>query len=156
MPVRDEQWEARQATIRQILAKRVIRTQVQLLDALRQRGFEVTQSSVSRDLADLKAAKLDGRYRTAEALEPTLPGSELREVSASILRVQPAGPNLLVVHTPPGRATLVAVALDLARWPQMAGCIAGDDTVFVATDGKGAQDVVKKRIERILEEAGHA
>jgi len=156
MPVRDEQWEARQVTIRQILTKRVIRTQGQLLAALRERGFEVTQSSVSRDLADLRAIKVDGRYRPAEMLASGLPGMELREIATSIREVKVAGPNLMVVRTPPGRATLVAMAFDRASWPQMVGCIAGDDTVFVATEGRGPQGVLVALIERLKREAAHA
>jgi transcriptional regulator of arginine metabolism len=156
MPVRDEQWEERQVVIRQLLAKRVIRTQGQLLEALRERGFQVTQSSVSRDLSDLKAAKVDGRYRTPEALSSGLPGTELREVATSIRDVKSAGPNLLVVRTPPGRAPIVAVAFDRAGWPQMIGCVAGDDTVFVATQGRGQQSVLEALLARIVREAAHA
>lgn len=156
MPVRDEQWEERQIVIRQLLAKRIIRTQGQLLTMLLERGFHVTQSSVSRDLSDLQAVKVDGRYRTPEALSSGLPGTELMEVATSIREVKAAGPNLLIVHTPPGRAAIVAVAFDRADWPQMIGCIAGDDTVFIATQGRAQQSVLEALLSRIVREAVHA
>lgn len=156
MSSRDVGWEERQKLVRQVLAKRDIRTQGQLLAVLREQGFEVTQSCVSRDLADVRAVKVKGRYLPPEAMARGSQQTELREVAASIREVRPAGPSLLVVRTPPGRATLVAMAFDRAEWPEMVGCIAGDDTVFVATEGRAQQAVLTALLDRLVRESTHA
>jgi transcriptional regulator of arginine metabolism len=156
MPVHDEQWEDRQKTIRQVLTRRVVRTQGQLTEILREHGFEVTQSSVSRDLADLRAVKRNGRYVAPGSDGIGAPVTELREIASSIREFHPAGSSLLVVRTPPGRATLVAMALDRAGWPEMAGCIAGDDTVFVATQGRSQQAVLSMLLGRLVKESINA
>jgi len=139
----------RRAAIREVLAGEVVRTQTDLLDRLQGRGFRVTQSSVSRDLADLRAARIDGRYTTADALaRGAVSAVEPTEMSVSVRAVRAAGPNLLVVLTPPGRAGAVGLAIDGMRWPEVAGTVAGDDTVFVATKGRREQAVVEARLSR--------
>lgn len=153
MATRDESWPERQAAIRDILARRAIRTQEQLLAALRDRGFEVTQPSVSRDLGDLKAVKVDGRYRIPRVLSEVPRDGDLQEAAAALREVRKAGPHLLVVRTRPGRASIVGLAFDRAGWPGMAGCIAGDDTVFVATESRQAQVVLQGLLERLAREA---
>ena len=157
MSARDERWSERQAAIRDILSRRPVRTQGQLLAVLRARGFEVTQPSVSRDLADLRAVKADGRYRLPDGLVPErLVAEDLAEAARSIREVASAGPHLLVLRTPPGRAALVGLALDRARPPGMAGCIAGDDTVFVAMEGRQPLSVLRTMLGRLAREGTRA
>src|SRR5690606_8258597 len=95
-------------------------------------GFVATQSSVSRDLRDLGAAKLKNGYRLPERM---LDGNgELLESVAEFVRdIRTAGPNLLVVRTATGAAQRVAVTLDRIDWPEIVGTLSGDDTIFVAT-----------------------
>jgi len=152
MPSRNDSWAERQQAIREILAGEAVHSQEELLERLCARGFEVTQPSVSRDLQEMHVAKIEGRYVIAEALLPKPGRSELAEAAASILSVRPAGPNLLVVLTPPGRASVVSVAIDRAAWPEVVGTVAGDDTLFVATPGKKQQALVQTRLARAKKE----
>jgi transcriptional regulator of arginine metabolism len=146
MPVKDERWAQRQAAIRSLLGRREIRRQEDLLGLLRKDGFHVTQSSVSRDLAELGAVKVEGRYVLPPTGGATGAQSEIAEAAAAVRDVRAAGPNLLVVLTPAGLAQRVGLALDRVGWPEVVGTIAGDDTVFVATTGRRPQDRVVKRL----------
>jgi transcriptional regulator of arginine metabolism len=163
VPRNGENWRERQDAIRAILDAEAVESQEQLVRRLKRRGFRVTQSSVSRDLAELGVAKVDGRYvaleRLAQAAAPDraggasapAPGADDRLAGiASFLReVAPAGPHLLVVKTPPGGASPVGIAIDAARWPEVVGTVAGDDTLFVATPGRAAQARVEARLAQL-------
>ncbi len=155
MPVKSDNWEQRQAAIREIVASRKIRRQSDLVPLLEARGFAVTQSSVSRDFAEMRFAKVGGRYVMSEGLvaSPSGPpaGDELHEAAALVMRVRAAGPNLLVLQTPAGRAAAVALAIDHAAWPEVVGTIAGDDAVFVATANRVAQARVHSRLNQASE-----
>lgn len=150
MPNDPEAAAKRHAALRDILSRQQVGKQDKLCALLRKRGFHVTQSSVSRDLRELGAAKIAGRYVLREALaKSTPPSSPLHEVAPWLERVQCAGPHLLVVHTPPGRASALALALDESRWREVVGTIAGDDTVFVATAHRKAQAKLEARLLEI-------
>jgi len=156
MPGRPETWSERHDAIRAILRREAIHDQRELLERLRRRGFAVTQPSVSRDLRELHVAKVDGRYVVAEALAAgATVADELGEAATAIRRVRRAGDHLLVVHTPPGRAPVVALALDQAGWVEVVGTIAGDDTLFVATAGARQQARVAARLRALVKEPGH-
>lgn len=133
----------RLAKIREILAAGPVRRQDRLVDLLQHSGFVVTQSSISRDLRDLRVAKVAGEYRLPEA---TRNSSDVERVlSESVERVTPAGEHLLVLHTKIGDAPRVALALDESGWPEIVGTIAGDDTIFLAIHGVADQSVLRER-----------
>ncbi len=122
-------------------------SQEELVDRLALAGLAVTQATVSRDLDELGAFKLrrEGaiRYVIPDPGEPVEPGAaetKLDRVLADwVDAITPAG-DLLVVRTPPGSANLVANAIDIARLADVAGTIAGDDTIFIAlADGVDAR-----------------
>lgn len=145
----------RQLKILELVATRPIRTQDDLADALASEGWEVTQSSVSRDISQLGLVKVDGIYTRPSASrihEVTDPNE--RRLAESLLTVDPAGDALLVLHTPPGEAQRAASALDLLAWPEIVGTIAGDDTIFVAVVNAGAQSTVARRV-RALQGRAH-
>ena len=135
--------------ILELIATRRIRTQEELADALRRDGWEVTQSSVSRDITALGLVKVEGAYARP-------PANELRGVDPNELRIrdgvlqyEPAGDALVVVRTPPGEANRVAVAIDRLAWPEVVGTLAGDDTIFIAArDGAGQKGAIQ-RISRL-------
>ena len=120
-------------------------TQATLVAALEALGHVATQSSVSRDLREI------GAIKTAQGYE--LPsgdnvGDEQVAAVADLLRTTtPAGSNLLVIRTGIGAAQRVALALDRSGWPGIVGTIAGDDTIFVATESAHAQKNLVSRIE---------
>ncbi|MBI5499158.1 MAG: arginine repressor [Deltaproteobacteria bacterium] len=162
MRARPGQWRERHRVILEILRTEPIHSQTELLVRLRRRGCRVTQPSVSRDLAELRVAKLDGRYVPAPAGTGPAPGAAgpdagaLDELAHYLQRCTPAGPNLLVLRTPPGRAPLVALAIDQCGWREVVGTLAGDDVVFAATAGRRQQARVLARLAPLLEGRTHA
>jgi len=126
----------RQGAIMRLVEERRLATQSELAEALRDEGYEVVQTTVSRDVAQLGLVKVrDEQGRLVYALPQAADLSRLEELTAAIrrwtLRITPSG-NLAVIHTPSGYANALARALDEARLPEIAGTVAGDDTIFVA------------------------
>ena len=118
-------------------------SQQEIVDALRAAGHDVTQATVSRDLQDVGATKVrvNGHfvYRLPDEL-PHGPGDLMtrnltRTLEEFAIAVRPAA-AMVVVITAPGHASAVARAIDLAGLDEVAGTIAGDDTIFVATNSE--------------------
>jgi len=119
------------------------RSQLEIVEALRAAGHDVTQTTVSRDLRAIGAIKSrsqDGvRYVLAED-DRRAPGRDLNErnltrtLAEFALEIRAAS-SLVVVLTAPGHAAIVARAVDLSGMPDVVGTVAGDDTIFVATPG---------------------
>ena len=151
MPAVSNQQRRRRA-IAELLQNHVIRRQSELVRLLRDKGLDATQSSVSRDLRDLGVAKLTAGYSLPEPIKRNNVDA-LRLVAEFIRNVRPAGPNLLVVTTAIGAAQRVCVTLDRANWPEVVGTISGDDTIFVATAGAGAQRRLNARLQTSLRKA---
>jgi transcriptional regulator of arginine metabolism len=144
--------QLRQQAIRDLIVRRRIRTQQELANALRDRGFRATQATISRDVAELGLVKQarDGVlcYALPPRLAETEPSGEdrLRGLLRDLpIEVHEAG-LLLVVRTIPGSAHALAAALDRARWPEVVGSIAGDDTVFIALRDRTARTRVRQRL----------
>ncbi|HUG48993.1 MAG TPA: arginine repressor [Candidatus Limnocylindria bacterium] len=144
--------QLRQQQIRAILEQRPIRTQHELAAALRERGFRATQATVSRDVAELGLVKLGrggvqvyvlpSRGQDAEASGDERLAKLLDDLP---IDVHEAG-LLLVMRTVPGSAHAIAAALDRARWPEVVGSIAGDDTLFIAFSERGSLQRARKRL----------
>lgn len=137
----------RHLRILEIISTRPIRTQDALAATLASEGWRVTQSSVSRDIAALGLGKVAGAYQRTPQRGTTDPDE--RRISEGVLTIDRAGDTLLVVHTPPGEANRVAVALDRLAWPEVAGTIAGDDTIFIAVRDTAARTKVLRKLRRI-------
>jgi len=145
MPPTTEDQIQRRAAIRDLLLQGPAETQASLVAALQGLGHVATQSSVSRDLHEIGAIKTANGYELPMADES---GDDQIAGVATLLRsITPAGSNLLVIHTGVGAAQRVALALDRCGWPGMVGTIAGDDTIFVATESAHAQKNLMTRIE---------
>lgn len=149
--------QARQRAIRDLVALRPIRTQQELAAALRERGFRTTQATISRDVAELGLLKAGRNGTQAYALPPRLleaesSGDERLRVLLRDLPIELRQAGLLIVlRTLPGSAHAIAAALDRARWPEVAGSIAGDDTLFVACPDRPA---LRRALGRLRELAG--
>jgi transcriptional regulator of arginine metabolism len=144
--------QLRQRQIRDLLDQRQIRTQQELAAALRERGFRATQATVSRDVSELGLVKVNREGIQAYALPPRLIEAEtsgedrLRKLLKDLpIEVRESG-LLLVVRTLPGSAHAIAAALDRARWPEVAGSIAGDDTLFIAFPDRGSLQRIRRRL----------
>ena len=139
----------RHLRILEIITTRRVETQEELAEALRAEEWSVTQSSVSRDITSLGLLKADGAYvRPARALKLHVDPDE-RRIAEGLLTVDRAGDALIIIHTPPGEANRVAVALDRLAWTELVGTIAGDDTIFLAVRDGRAQREVLKRLARL-------
>jgi transcriptional regulator of arginine metabolism len=144
--------QLRQRAIRDLVEERVIRTQQELTVALRERGFRTTQATISRDVAELGLIKVSRDRTHAYALPPRLKEADtsgedrLRTLLAGLPAEFHEAGLLLVVRTLPGSAHAIAAALDRARWPEVAGSIAGDDTLFVAFADRRSLQRIKRRL----------
>lgn len=124
----------RKAAILELVDKEAITSQEQLRERLRGLGIEATQATLSRDIQELGLVKraADGAYRrvAAEGVAGD-PQAALRRAVDEYLRTQETVQQLLVLRTDPGQAQPLAVAIDRARVPEIAGTIGGDDTILV-------------------------
>jgi len=126
----------RQGAIMRLVRERELSTQAELADALRQTGIDVVQTTVSRDIAQLGLVKV---RNAGGRLVYALPGAEdldrLNELASDLRRwalaVTPSA-NLVIVQTPAGFASPLAEAIDRAQLADVAGTIAGENTIFVA------------------------
>ncbi len=128
--------QKRQEKLRNLIGSEAKLSQQELVDLMRKAGFEVTQSSISRDLRELGAVKVAGRYVTADELQPK---SSARSVQRFVKSIDLAGPYLVVVSTASGSANMIAELLDNREINGVCGTIAGDNTIFIATKNKAAQ-----------------
>ncbi len=131
------QIQRRDAIVR-ILRQNAVARQAELVTLLHREGHDATQSSVSRDLRELGVVKGGDRY-LLPAVEDALTPSHFETVRSFVKGYRAAGPALTVLRTSVGTAQSVAIALDKARWPEVIGTIAGDDTIFIATESSKAQ-----------------
>lgn len=132
----------RQDAIRDIVRNKDVRTQRVLVDELRAMGFDCTQATVSRDIADMGLRKLpEGIYVLAEDLHLQRMVSEL---VMGVLRTD----NLVMIKAQPGTASGIAAAVDAAELPDVLGSLAGNDTILViaqtAEDGERLEALINK------------
>lgn len=127
----------RQQIIADILQRQPVASQEELRDLLRERGIGVTQATLSRDLREIGAVKtlrgyqLPGDAAAAKANGVARSSGLARTLSGFVTAVDVAG-NLVVLRTGPGHAQLVALEIDRAGLEGVVGCLAGDDTLFLA------------------------
>jgi transcriptional regulator of arginine metabolism len=133
----------RQEAILRLVRERVLSTQAEVVDALREAGYDVVQTTVSRDIAELGLVKVRAPSgRLVYAPPGSSDADRIRALGSAIrryaLEAQAAG-SLVVVTTASGYASALAQAMDEAAHPSIAGTIAGDNTIFVAVhDGVSA------------------
>lgn len=132
----------RQDAIREIVRTADVRTQRMLVDELKACGFDCTQATVSRDIADMGLHKLpEGMYVLAEDLHLQ------RMVSELVIGVQRTE-NLVIIKAQPGTALGIAAAIDAAELPDVLGSLAGNDTILVitrtASDGEQFELMIDK------------
>ena len=140
-----DQLERRQTVVR-ILREGVVHRQEDLVRLLRAQGHDVTQSSISRDLRDLGVLKASGRY-VLPSDEVSRTQGDFAMLAQFVRGLRRAGSSLTVLRTTTGAAQSVAVAIDRAEWPEVAGTISGDDTIFIATADGRAQDELIARLQ---------
>lgn len=134
----------RQQAILELVQERALSTQAEVAAALREEGFDVVQTTVSRDIADLGLVKVRAPSgRLVYASQGTTDADKLHALAAAMRRYAVASEvagNLVILQTPSGYANALGQALDESGHPGIAGTIAGDNTIFVAAlDGTSAR-----------------
>ena len=126
-------------------------TQEELARALRALKIPATQVTLSRDIRELGLVKTPDGYAAADAVAPPVPsGPDVAAVAREFLLDVRAAQNLLVLRTPPAHANSLAAALDHADWPEIAGTIAGDDTVLVVAADVKTAEALRARFRKFL------
>ncbi|MHB8754832.1 MAG: arginine repressor [Candidatus Acidiferrales bacterium] len=141
----------RQGQILKLVGAEPVPNQDDLRRRLNHMGVRVTQATLSRDLRELKLVKTAEGYRPlTSAAEESSPVPQLaRALREFLVDVRPAQ-NMLVLKTPPGGAQPLAAAVDAEHWKEVAGTLAGDDTVLIITPSRAARAAIQKRMEDLL------
>ena len=137
---------SRRRALRRMIEEGKISSQAELVVALHEQGFEVTQATVSRDLGAMGVLKNGGHYHFRRSLHAD---SHLqRTIDEYVLSFGSSG-NLVVLRTPPGAAQVVAAAIDAAQVGGVLGTVAGDDTVFLVTADPAGGSGLQSHLESI-------
>lgn len=143
----------RHAKIIDLINRYDIETQEELANYLKQEGFNVTQATISRDIRELKLTKIavsggKQKYTVMQAGSSGMNEKYLRVLQDGFLAMDMAG-NIIVLKTVSGMAMAVAAAIDAMCWPEVAGCIAGDDTIFCAVHNIEDTPTIMDNIRKI-------
>ena len=144
----------RHEVVVELINKYDIETQEELASYLRKEGYDVTQATVSRDIRQLNLSKVaagNGRqkYIILKSDDAKLNDKYIRVLRDGYVSMNMAQ-NILVIKTVQGMAMAVAGALDAMKFPEIVGCIAGDDTIFAAIKSVDDTKAVIGKIEEII------
>lgn len=141
----------RHGQILRIVADTRVTSQDELRRRLAAQKLRVTQATLSRDLQELRLVKTHEGYKREAALpeEANGRGSLTRALGEYLSDIRPAE-NMLVLKTPPGAAQPLAAAVDGAKFGEIAGTIAGDDTVLIITPDKKTREALQRQIESLV------
>lgn len=130
----------RHFAIMDIIANRNVSTQEELCDLLRERGYDVTQATVSRDIKELKLIKVPDdegyHYAMPDTTGPRISQEKIRRNFRDAVISINISENLIVIKTLPGTANAVASTIDAAENSDILGTIAGDDTILVVASNR--------------------
>ena len=144
----------RQEKILELISKHEIDTQDELIDRLRESGFEVTQATVSRDIRELKISKMTtgkGTYRYVLPKQNAMP-SNMKFNSAlidALIGIDYAC-NLVVLKTHAGLANALAVGIDAMHLDDILGCVAGDDTILLVSRSEESARHIANRFRNMI------
>ncbi len=139
----------RHARILEVIGKHRVTSQEGLRELLQERGIEVTQATLSRDMRELRLVKVPGAdgvgfYFSPEEWEST---PSLESLMPALFQSAEGVDHLLVVRTMKGGAQTVAAGIDWEEWPEVLGTLAGDDTILLILRDPSALPEVKARLE---------
>lgn len=147
----------RHAQIIRLINQYDIETQEELAQRLNESGFHVTQATVSRDIRELKLSKISRpgggfRYSVLESLDRETGQKYINVLKNSFVSMDLAQ-NILVVKTVSGMAMAAAAALDELQFPEVVGCIAGDNTIMCAVKSADEALLLMEKIKKMLPES---
>jgi len=144
----------RQSVVLEVVQREPVRSQEQLRRRMRAVGFDVTQATLSRDIRELGLVKggADGAYQAVprEATNGHGARSLLHRALTDYLTRIDQVQQLVLLRTGPGQASLLAVAIDGARFPEVVGTLAGDDTILAVTPDVRRARAFVKRLEALI------
>lgn len=146
----------RQLKILDIISKHDIDTQEELVEKLKDEGFNITQATISRDIKDMgiiKTLSSDGRhykYAVQRNNESNTSDKYLNMFKNTVVSIR-ASHNLVVLKTEVGSAGPAAELIDKLNLSEVLGVIAGDNTIFVAIDSVDNTEAVRTRLQSLLE-----
>lgn len=144
----------RHIRIRDMIANREIETQDELVDLLKDTGYNVTQATVSRDIKELHLIKVplqDGRYKYSLPADQRFnPIQKLHRALADAFVSIDGASHFLVMKTLPGNAHAIGSLLDHLDWTEILGTICGDDTIMILCREESMREVVKNRLLEML------
>lgn len=143
----------RHAAIRELVTAQPVGSQEELRQLLKERGWDVTQSTLSRDLRELRLVRIPTNEGPRYASPESLAGEEERTLVEDVLpqffdSVDGVG-ELIVLKTIYGGAQPVAEAIDSAEWAEVVGTIGGENTVLIVCRSREARERIHKRIEKL-------
>ena len=145
----------RHRKIVEIIEKYDVETQEELANYLKAAGFTVTQATVSRDIRELKLSKVPTGSGKQKYVVLKQDDSHMGDKYIRVLRdgftSMDMAQNILVVKTVSGMAMAVAAALDALKFPEIVGCIAGDDTIMIAVRTVEETQVLMEKIHVMIE-----
>lgn len=143
--------DERLRVITDLISRKPIKTQAELIRELRALGVRTTQATISRDLEELGLFKdrKTGVYRLAIEAPVEDTSSRVRRTVADYVRSIEVSGNLVVIKTTPGGAQGVASAIDQLNWTEVIGTVAGDDTILIVAGDKAAGSKTAKRLKKI-------
>jgi transcriptional regulator of arginine metabolism len=146
----------RHAAIREIIQRHEVGSQEELRQLLLKRGWDVTQSTLSRDLRELRLARIPGpdgtvRYAEPEAVQEDSRSPALEALLPQLFVSVDGVSELILLRTLPGGAQAIAEAIDNQEWPELLGTIAGDDTILMICRSAQARERLTKRLRQMAE-----
>lgn len=142
----------RHRAILDLIQSQVISSQEELRALLKERGWAVTQSTLSRDLRELRLARIptpEGpRYSSSDAFSGADQQTNLEDVLPQFFSSLEGVGELIVVKTMAGGAQPVAEAIDAAGWPEVIGTLGGENTILIVCRSAAAREKVEKKIQR--------
>lgn len=144
----------RHIKIRELITNNDIETQDELVDILKNQGYNVTQATISRDIKELHLVKVpmvDGRYKYSLPADQRFnPLQKLKRALVDAFVKIDSAENLLVMKTLPGNANAIAALIDHLDWEEILGTIGGDDTILIICRSVKAADEISNRFLDML------
>ena len=140
----------------EIIARNVVETQEQLAALLKDAGYDVTQATVSRDIRQMKLTKQVTEDGKSKYVYTTADSDVMQDKYVSVLKAgfvsMDLAQNILVMKTVSGMAMALAAALDALNFPQVVGCMAGDDTIMIAIKNNEEAVEIMEEIQNLMNE----
>jgi transcriptional regulator of arginine metabolism len=141
----------RHKAILEVVRSGEIASQEDLMKGLKARHIEVSQSTLSRDIQELRLAKTGGMYTVVDSEGAVKPSDEsIRRILREFLVDIDVAQNIVVVKTGAGHASTVSQAIDDTGWPEAIGSIAGENTVFIVVRSEKDGKKLEHRVRELL------